>query len=104
MTFEGAWADAHAQRALLVGIALADQLQDLALALGQGPLAYRQRGALGPAGFACPSAALLDVAPCARERRRFVGDGDLLDQGADPLGLLQGVVDDLLQIRPVFRA
>ena len=35
MAFKGPWADAHPHRALLVGAALADELENLALALGQ---------------------------------------------------------------------
>jgi hypothetical protein len=39
MAFEGPWADTHLQGALLVGIALADEVQNLALAPGQRLLA-----------------------------------------------------------------
>jgi len=89
MAFERAGTDAHAQRPLLVGITLADELKDLAFALGQGPLAARggERSALRAAGFGAPSAGLFDLSPRARRQCRFVGNADLLDQSADPLGL-----------------
>src|SRR5690348_4880398 len=53
MTLEGARADLHAKRALLVGIAFTDQVEDLALALGQRLLAgiRRQHGGRAPTAF-----------------------------------------------------
>src|SRR6187397_37497 len=61
MAFEGSRADAHSQRALLVGATLADEVQNLALAPGQGFLAGLRRKhdvrrpLLGAAGPRLPS-------------------------------------------------
>src|SRR6185437_9148221 len=102
MTLEGARADLHAKRALLVGIALADQIEDLALALGQRLLAgiRRWHGGRAPAAFFAALGSPLRRRILCRKgqrnsHRRAAG---LLDKGADALGLQQRVLDHLLQM------
>src|SRR3954469_25621230 len=94
VTFEGARADTHAQRALLVGIALADQVENLTLSLGErllvGAGSEHHAGYAGsipahngppvPDGFSRLAAGLL------------VPVRQLLDHGANALGLLQRVL------------
>src|SRR5215813_3582191 len=96
VTLEGAWADLHAKRALLVRIALADQIEDLALALGQRLLAgVRCEHGSGPA--AVLPAALMASLPSGLCRNHHWRTADLLDERTYALGLLQRILDHLLQ-------
>src|SRR6202051_2910516 len=94
MALEGPWADLHPQSALLVGVALADETENLALASRQRLLAgfggkHHARGAV-----------VLDVAGAAlRSRlaagcrgRPLVSIRPLLDHGAGRLRLLTRVL------------
>ena len=104
VALESARTDLHPQGALLVGISLTDEAQDLAFAPGQRLLArfLRQHGARRAAtliGLLRPP--LPSVFSVWLGRETFAGAADLFDQGANPLGLLEGVVHDLLQVIPV---
>src|SRR5215813_7962562 len=105
VALECARTDLHAERALLVRIALADQLQNLALAFGQGLLAgVRRKHGSGRATV--PIGALASSMPSGPGRRDHRRTADLLDDGAYALGLPQRVLDHLLQMiafAPVLR-
>jgi hypothetical protein len=100
MALEGPWADLHPQGALLVGVTLADETENLTLAARQGLLAAfgrkhhaRRAVFLGVAGAAVRSRL---AAGC--RGRPLVSIRHLLDHGTDALGLLKRVLDHLLQI------
>src|SRR5258708_2875558 len=92
MALERPRADIHPQGALLVGATLADQAEHLALALRQRLLAglgreHHPRRTPGvPAAAVVALPALLVVGIGSRRRMTI---RDLLDQGADAVGLLQ---------------
>ncbi len=104
MAFERARTDAHSQRALLVGTTFADELQDFTLTPGQRTLA-------GLRGERRARPMVSRGARCAFREFAWTIDGgstllirlDLLDQRANTLGLLERVIDDLLQIGALLR-
>ena len=96
VALERSRADLHPKRALLVGITFTDQVQDLALALGQRFAVCLREHGTGRRAVISPS---LRCRLCrGHDHGTGLGAADLLDQGADALGLLQGVLDHLLQI------
>ena len=86
-------ADPHPQGALLVRIALADQLQDLALAPRERLLARFRRQY-----DTWRTAAVLAASHTADFDSRRLRTSKLLDHGANPFGLQERVFYDLLQI------
>lgn len=112
MTFERPRTDADPQGALLVGMTFADKLQNLALALRQRLSAGlgRHRRARGvDCTFALtklrsgPNSAARHHEGSAVKAilKAILGGCDLLDQGADLLGLLKRILHHLLQVRPI---
>jgi hypothetical protein len=104
MTLEGPGADPHQQSALLVGMSLADQTQNLALALRQRLLA--RAGKKYPAGAANVFAVTGPRLPPGLASGRSTGSSlvrarEPLHDGADALGLLQRILYHLLQINPI---
>ena len=99
VALEGARADLHAKRALLVGIAVADQVEDLALPPGQRLLVGIRQCRDGRRA-AAPIAALAPSLPStSRRRERYSrGAADLPDQCADALRLQPRILDHLVQM------
>ena len=111
MTFERPRTNAHPQRALFVGIAFTDEVQNLALAPRQrlpAAIGWKHRTCRADGVFAVSGRCLKsngatrpDGSALKAGFKAALGTRDLLDQRANVFGLLQCVFDHLLQIGPV---